>query len=139
MNVTLSPREAGVLSEVSGRALQGARELARFQETDPGLAGACGIETGALEARTIMGGGAVGRLWETSTAAYRSGRPAVVRREDLDELSRLEGVLSLGASRIGQKVAELDGAQSQGEDLGAKLSGLIQLATGAIGLWKSIF
>ncbi|HXX94254.1 MAG TPA: hypothetical protein VEN81_11520 [Planctomycetota bacterium] len=137
MNITLSPREAGALSEVSARALQGARELSRFQETDPGLAGACGVEVGALEARTILGSGAVGRLWEAGAAAYRSGRPAVVRGEDLEALSRLEGVLALGASRIGQKVAELDGAQ--GEDLGAKLSGLISLATGAIGLWKSIF
>lgn len=137
MDVTLTPREAAVLSEVSERAERGAWELSRFQETEPGLAGECGVEVGALEARTILGGGATGRLREAAASARRTGKPVVVRREDLDQLTRLEGVLFLADSRVGLKVAAIDAGESQ-EGM-AKLGSIIGLATGAIGLWKSIF
>lgn len=137
MDVTLSIREAAILAEVAARAEKGAWELSRFQETEPGLAGECGIEVGALEARTILQAGSLGRLRETASQAYRAGRPAVVQQGDLDQLSRLEGVLSLADSRVGLKVATIDAGESQ-EGM-AKLGSIIGLATGAVGLWKSIF
>jgi hypothetical protein len=143
VDFTLSPREAAVLSEVSERAVKGAWELSRFRETDPGLAGACGIEVNALEARTILDGGAIGRL-KAAAAASLSGRPTIVRGADLDQLSRLEGVLALGASRIQVKLAEIDAAEAAsagmaGRETAEKIGTLIGLATGAVGLWKSIF
>lgn len=137
MNVSVSPREAAVLSEVADRVMKGAWELSRFQETEPGLAGACGIEVSALEARTILGSGSVNRLRDAAAGATRTGRPTAVNSEDLDQFSRLEGVLALADSRIAQKVAEIDAGQSQ--EGAAKLGSLIGLATGAVGLWKSIF
>lgn len=137
MDVPLSPREAAVLSQVLDRAHGGALELSRFQEMEPGLAGECGIEVGALEARTILQSGSLGRLKEAANAAQRTGRAVGVRREDIDQLSRLEGVLSLADSRISLKVSTIDAGESQ-EGM-AKLGSVIGLATGAVGLWKSIF
>jgi hypothetical protein len=137
MDVTLSPREARVLSEVVLRVEKGAWELSRFEDTEPGLAGECGIEVGALEARTILSGGSLGRLKEAARSVMETGRPVVVRREDLETLSRLEGVLSLADARISVKVAAISAGESQEGML--KLGSIIGLATGAVGLWKSIF
>jgi hypothetical protein len=49
----------------------------------------------------------------------------------------LEGVLALGAARIGLKVAAMQAAE--GQEGMAKLGSIIGLATGAVGLIKSIW
>jgi hypothetical protein len=136
MNIPLGVQEASLLGEKAAALEMSARTLSAFAEQDPETAAECGVEVNALEARTILSGGAAARISGKCAGAARSGRPVQVDSADLEALGRLEGVLALGASRIGQKVAALDAAHSQ-EGM-AKLGSIIGLATGAVGLWKSI-
>lgn len=139
MNVALSPREAAVLAQALERIELGAYELSRFADQDPDFAGQCGIEVNALEARTILVGGSCARLRAAVDAGRRMGGRTTVERSDLDQLGRLEGVLSVGANRISQRIASIDQAVAQSDDGMAKLGSIIGLASGAVGLIKSIF
>lgn len=135
--MTLSPDQAQFLYREIGRIATAAQELGKFGETEPDLAGACGVEVCSLEARTILAGGYLQRLAAAAAEAVRSGRPATVAAEDLEAASRLEGAVALGSSRIGNKMAALE-AESSNEGV-AKIGGLLGMATGAVGLIKSIF
>lgn len=135
--MTLSPEQAQFLYQQIGRIATAAQELGNFGETEPDLAGACGVEVCSLEARTILAGGYLQRLVAAAAESIRSGRPATVAAEDLEAASRLEGAVALGSSRIGNKMAALEAESSQ-EGV-AKIGGLLGMATGAVGLIKSIF
>jgi hypothetical protein len=135
--MTLSPDQAQFLYQQIGRIASAAQELGQFGETEPDLAGACGVEVCSLEARTILAGGYLQRLAAAAAESVRSGRPATVAAEDLEAASRLEGAVALGSSRIGNKMAALEAESSQ-EGV-AKIGGLLGMATGAVGLIKSIF
>lgn len=137
MKMTLSPDQAQFLYGQIGRIATAAQELGKFGETEPDLAGACGVEVCSLEARTILAGGYLQRLAAAAAESVRSGRPATVAAEDLEAASRLEGAVALGSSRIGNKMAALEAESSQ-EGV-AKIGGLLGMATGAVGLIKSIF
>lgn len=137
MNVTFTPDQAGVLGERAERLGAGAQEFARLGENDPYLAAECGVEVGSLEARQLLSGGALQRISMAARESLKTGHPAQMAGSDLDTLSRLEGVVALGSSRIGIKMAAMD-AEKQQEGL-AKLGSFIGLATGAVGLYKSIF
>lgn len=144
MNFTLGPQEAAMLSQKAISIGLAARELASFAEQDPGLAGECGVEINALEARNILAGGACQRLAGKCAEAARMGRQAQVDAGDIELLGRLEGVLALGSARMGLKIAAFDAMQSQegmaklGSIIGLT-SGAVGLATGAVGLFKSIW
>jgi hypothetical protein len=135
MELMFSPYDAATLKSQAERISSAAGELAAFGETDPGLAAECGVEINALEARTILSGGAPARVIARTTEAIKHGRPAVLPIEDIQALSRLEAVVALGNSRISLRLASLDAEASQ--EPFARLSGLAGLATGAIGLVKS--
>jgi len=135
--MTLSPQQAQFLYQQIGRIATAAQELGQFGETEPDLAGACGVEVCSLEARTILAGGYLQRLAAAAAESVRSGRPATVAAEDLEAASRLEGAVALGSSRIGNKMASLEAEASQ-EGV-SKIGGLLGMATGAVGLIKSIF
>lgn len=137
MNTIFDPRTAALLAERVGALHGAATELASLGEHDPGLAGECGVEVCALEARTILSGGAAQRIAVLSAEAARAGRPVSIGTVDLEAVSRLEAVVSLGSSRIGLRLASLDAAASQ-EPI-AKWGGLIGLASGAVGLIRSLF
>ena len=104
--MTLSPQQAQFLYQQIGRIATAAQELGQFGETEPDLAGACGVEVCSLEARTILAGGYLQRLAAAAAESVRSGRPATVAAEDLEAASRLEGAVALGSSRIGNKMAQ---------------------------------
>lgn len=137
MNIAVGPKEAQLLGQKALDLGLSAHEFAAFAAQDPGLAGECGIEVNALEARTILSGGACARLAGKCSEAGKTGRPVQVDTGDIEQLSRLEGVLALGSARIGLKVAAFDAAQ--GQEGMAKLGSIIGLATGAVGLIKSIW
>lgn len=137
MNIQLGAQEASLLSEKVAQLVLSARVLSSFAEQDPGMAGECGVEVNALEARTILSGGACARISGRCSEAARMGRPAQIDQVDLETLGRLEGVLALGAARIGLKIAALDAAH--GQEGMARMGSIIGLATGAVGLFKSIF
>lgn len=137
MRTTFDPKTAALVAD-RALALQGAgAELASLGEQDPDLAGECGVEICALEARTIIASGAPSRVAAMAGEAARSGKPASILTSDLDAVSRLEGVLSLGSSRIGIKLASLDAQAAQ--EPTARIGNLMGLATGAVGLFKTFF
>lgn len=137
MNVSFGPDVAGRLAEKAAYVQMAGKELALFGEAEPWLAAQCGVEIGALEARTLLSGGAATRIGHLAGEAAAAGAPVVLAAEDLEALSRLEGVLALSSSRIGQAIAIMDAReQSSGFD---NLGSVIGLATGAVGLIKSIF
>jgi hypothetical protein len=137
MNITVGSQEAALLGQKALDLGLSAHELAAFASQDPGLAGECGVEVNALEARTILSGGACSRLAGKCAEAAKNGRPAQVDAGDLEQLGRLEGVLALGAARISLKVSAMEAAE--GQEGMAKLGSIIGLATGAVGLIKSIW
>jgi len=137
MNVSFGPDVAGRLAEKAAYVQMAGKELALFGEAEPWLAAQCGVEIGALEARTLLAGGAATRVGRLAGEAAVAGSPVVLAAEDLEALSRLEGVLALSSSRIGQAIAIMDSRErSSGFD---NLGSVIGLATGAVGLIKSIF
>jgi hypothetical protein len=131
--ITLGAEEAGFLGGYAEGLEMSARELESFSKEDPELAALAGIEVPALEARHILGRGCPARV----AAAGRGNGEAVVSAEDVEAVSRLEGVVTLASSRIGSCLASMEAAESSGGM--NQLGGLIGLATGAIGLVKAIF
>lgn len=137
MNVSFGPDVARRLAEKAAFVQMAGRELALFGETEPWLAAQCGVEIGCLEARTILSGGSAMRVGSLSWEAAESGRPVVLAAEDVEALSRLEGVLSISSARFSQAIATLDARmQSQGS-LVESLGSVIGVATGVVGLIKS--
>jgi hypothetical protein len=137
MNVVLGPSEAVGLAEKAAALDGAARELCQFVDSDPSLAGQCGVEVNAVEVRTLLMAGAASRIFQRGTEAGRLGKRMEVSTEDLEQLSRLEGVISLSASRIALKSAALEAAD--GQDGMAKLGSIIGLTTGAVGLVRSFW
>jgi hypothetical protein len=137
MNVVLGPSEAVQLAEKAAALDGAARELCNFVDSDPSLAGECGVEVNAVEVRTLLMAGAPSRIFAGATQAVKFGRRMEVSTSDLEQLSRLEGVISLSASRIALKSAAMDAAQ--GQEGMAKLGSIVGLATGAVGLVRSFF
>lgn len=135
MNLLLDPRSAALLAEKTAHLIVAGRELSAFGEEDPTLAGECGVEICSLEARTILSSGAPLRVAQLAGEAARSRRQVSVSSQDLETLSRLEAVVSMGSSRINLKLAAMDASASQ-EPI-ARLGSLIGLATGAAGLIRS--
>jgi hypothetical protein len=137
MNTTFDPRTAALLAQRALSIQSSAAELAGLGEYDPVLAGECGVEVCSLEARTILSSGAPRRVAASAQEAAQTGRPAMIVTADLEALSRLEGVVALGSSRIGFHLASLDAAAAQ--EPTARLGNLVGLASGAIGLIRSFF
>lgn len=135
MNTTFDPQTAALLAERAVTLQGSAAELAAFGEHDPGMAGECGVEICSLEARTILSGGAPGRVAALASESARAGRAASIPQSDIEALSRLEAVVALGSSRIGLRMAALDAQEAQGP--AATAGSLIGLATGAIGFIRS--
>lgn len=135
VNVNLDPDMAGKLAQKTAYLIGAAQELSSFDEEDPVMAGECGVEICALEARTILSGGIPYRVLAKAQEAGRIRRPFMVPVSDLEAVSRLEAVVSMGASRIGHKIASLDAAIAQQPT--NMIGNMIGIATGAIGLIKS--
>lgn len=110
-------------------------ELARFADQEPGLASQCGIEISALEAKTLLGSGMIDRLSSMAEEAARMGSGFMARRQDLECINRLEGVVSLASSRIAQKYMAMEAADSGS----AKLGTAISVISGVVGLVRQIF
>lgn len=136
MNLTLNPGTAAQLAEKTAQLIGAGRALASFGEEDPSLAGECGVEICSLEARTILAAGAPYRVSSLAGESARQGRPVTIATQDLEAVSRLEAVVSMGSSRIGLKMATLDASESA-EPM-TKLGSMIGLATGAAGLIRSL-
>lgn len=137
MNVPFGPEAAGRLAQKAAYVQMAGRDLALWGETEPYLVHSTGLEVSALEARILLSGGAPARVVEAASRAARSGTPASVDAADLEAVARLEGILTVAASRLGQAIAAID-AQNRSSGF-ETLGTAIGLATGAIGLIKSIF
>lgn len=136
MNLPLEPDQAVMLVDRVVRLAGSARELAMFGESDPYLASECGVEVGALEARMILSSGAVDRVARSAAQTAQSGLRGSIAADDLEAVSRLEGVVALGSSKIALKMATMDAEASQAPI--SKITNLIGLAGGAYGLIRSI-
>jgi hypothetical protein len=138
VDLTFGPQDSWILAERAGRLSMGARELAAFVDSEPGLAAECGVEVGALEARSILAGGAPARVAARATETARTGRSVPVPQVDMEALSRLEVVLAQSAMRIGTGIATLDAAQARSESGMERLGSIIGLAGAAVGLARSL-
>lgn len=136
VNFQISPGDALRLAQAAGRAAEAAQVIALFGEAEPDLAGECGVEVCALEARALLSGGAPDRLARAAAEAARTGRPATVSADDFSAVTRLEAVAALGRQRIDLKAAALDAEASQ-EGL-ARLGGILSLASSAYGILKTV-
>lgn len=136
MNFSLSPEQAEFLSGRAARIAASAHWLGEFGETDPDLAGACGVEVCALEARTLLGSGLVQRIQAAAGEAVQYRRPVLLASDDLEGLARLEAAVSLGSSRISIRLAAME--VEAGQEGMAKFGGLLGLAGSVWGLVKSI-
>jgi hypothetical protein len=137
MNVPFGPEAAARLAQKAAYVQMAGRDLALFGETEPYLIQSTGLEVSALEARILLSGGAPARVADAAVRAVRSGTPVAVDAADLEAVARLEGILTVAAARLGQAIAAID-AQKQGSGM-ETLGTAIGLATGAIGLIKSLF
>lgn len=136
MELHFSPEQAAQLGRRAMGLAAAGHELASFGETEPDLAGFCGVEICALEARSILAGGYLTRIARSAQAA-QAGRPVILGGDDVEALARLEQVVALGSSRIALKTASMD-AQAGQEGL-AKVGSILGVATGIVGLVKSIW
>lgn len=137
MNIQYAPQYGPVMVERTRVLADSARVITDFDETDPDLAGACGVEVCALEARSLLGSGVLSRVSAAIAAAAQKGTPFMLTEEDVAAMDRLEGSVSRGLSRIDLKLAALNAEASQ-QGL-ATVGSLIGLATGVIGFVRSIF
>lgn len=137
MKTNFDPASAARLAERAEAIQASAQELAALGERDPGLAGACGVEVCALEARTILFSGAPARVAKSAAQAAGMGQIASIEISDMQALSRLEAVVSLGSSRIDLKMASMDAEAAQHPT--AMLGSALGLASTAFGLFKSFF
>lgn len=133
--MAVDPDAAATLAERALDLGERAEALAGFAAEDPDLAREAGVEVAALEARTILGSGAIGRVARAGLDGARWGRPVSLAGHDLEAVTRLEGIIATSTTRIGQRLAALDRTPSFLE----RAAGVIGLASGALGLWKSIF
>jgi len=131
-----APEYGSLLAQRTVGLSASARELALFGETDPDMAGACGVEVCALEARSLLASGVLSRVSAAAAAAMQKRTPLVLAAEDVETLSRLEAVVSLGSSRIDLKLAALNA--EAGQEGIANVGSIIGLATGVIGFIKSV-
>lgn len=137
METTFPHDQAALLASHARRVGLAARDLAVFTETDHDLLAECGFEVGALEVKMALFGGAPARIAAAAAEAAAAGRNVRIRSEDMDALSRLEGLLTLAGARMTMRIAAIDSEQSQ-TGL-TQLGSIIGLASGAVGLIKSIF
>lgn len=133
MDLHFSPDQAAQLGRRALGLAAAGRELALFGESDPELAGSCGVEVSSLEARSLLAGGSLSRVVQ----AGQLGRPVALSADDVEAVARLEQVVSLAQSRIALKTAAMDAEAGQSNL--AKLGGIVGVATGIVGLVKSIF
>ncbi len=103
--VVLGAEEAGLIGEYAARLEGSAIALTALSSEDPELAALAGVEVAALEARSILGKGCLARV-----AAAAGVEGATLAEEDLDGVSRLEGVVTLASHRIGACLASMEAA-----------------------------
>jgi hypothetical protein len=103
-----------------------------FCSEEPELAGQAAVEVLALEAKSILSGGAVERI----VLASRSGRPTV-RREDLDAAFRLDTIASLSSARLAALEGALDGEESDAPM--NKFGSIVSIAATMLGIVKTIW
>ena len=137
MRTTFDPRSAALLAKHAARIQGSGHELAALGEADPELAGDCGVEICSLEARTILASGAPARVVAMAGEAARRGQPTSIETADMEAVSRLEQVVSLGSSRIALKLSALEAQAAQEPTV--RMGSLMGLATGAVGLFKTFF
>ncbi len=137
MNVPFGPEAAVRLAQKAAYVQMAGSDFALFGETEPFLVASSGLEVSALEARILLSGGAPARVAEAAGRAVLHGTPVTVDAADLEAVARLEGILTVAAARLGQAISQID-SQTQSSGL-ETLGSAIGLATGAIGLIKSLF
>ena len=125
----LGPEEASFLASQARALAVAARAVIAFVEAEPELASRAAVEVPALEARAILGRGAVGRIL--------SGSHQGVLAADFDDVSRLEGVMALADARIEAFEASLSQA-GDGVQIG-RLSEVLGIASTAVGLLNTVF
>lgn len=123
--IALGQPPAHSLERLEG-IVQSAGELVAFADAEPQLASRAGVEVLALEAKMVLRGGGVSGLRQRSLGS-----------RELASLERLEGIVALSSSRMGECASSMD-AEAAGHTVNS-LSQIIGLAGGAIGIIKSVF
>lgn len=131
-SISFSRDDAAYLATKARGVTLAARELVSFWSEEPELAGQASVEVLALEAKSILSGGAAERI----SLASKSGRPTM-RQDDLDAIFRLDTIASISSSRISGLEASLQDEESDRPM--NKIGGIVSLAATMLGIVKTIF
>jgi len=126
------PEDAAYLAAKAHGDAKAAKELVSFWSENPELAGKAAVEVLALEAKSILSGGAVERV----IASAQSGRPTL-RSENLDAVFRLDTIMAISSARLSGLEAALDGEESDAPI--HRIGGFVSLAATVLGIVNTIF
>lgn len=131
-SLPFSQDDAAYLAIKAHSVTLAAKELVSFWSEEPELAGQASVEVLALEAKSILSGGAVERI----ASASKSRRP-MMGLDDLDAVFRLDTIASISAARI----AGLE--SSMGDDESDRpinrIGGIVSLAATVLGIVNTVF
>lgn len=131
-SLTFLPEDAVYLAATAKSASMAARELVSFWSEEPELAGQASVEVLALEAKSILSGGALERI----SVASKSQKPTL-QRADLDAAFRLDTIASVSSARLAALAASMDGEESDAPL--NRLGSIVGLAATVLGLVKTVF
>lgn len=131
-SIAFSRDDAAYLATKARGVTLAARELVSFWSEEPELAGQASVEVLALEAKSILSGGATDRI----VVASKSARPTM-RRDDLDAVFRLDTITSMSSTRLAGLESSLQDEESDRPI--NKLGGIVSLAATMLGIVKTIF
>ena len=123
--IALGQAPASSIERLEG-VMRSAHELSAFADAEPQLAARAGVEVLALEAKMVLQGGSLSGLRQRSLGS-----------REFAALERLEGIVALASSRMGECSSSMDSEARDGAV--NSLSQIIGLAGGAIGIIKSVF
>lgn len=131
-SLPFSQDDATYLATKANSVTLAAKELVSFWSEEPELAGQASVEVLALEAKSILSGGAMERI----AFASRSKRPAM-GLDDLDAVFRLDTITSVSAARLAGLESSMGDEESDRPI--HRVGGIVSLAATVLGIINTVF
>lgn len=127
-----SPEDASYLAAKAHGVTLAAKELVSFWAEEPELAGQASVEVLALEAKSILSSGAVGRV----ALAAKSAKP-MMDADDVDKVFRLDTIASLSSARMASLESSFE--EEESDRPMNRIGSIMGLAATVLGIVKTIF
>lgn len=131
-SLPFSQDDAAYLATKAHSVTLAAKELVSFWSEEPELAGQASVEVLALEAKSILSGGAMERI----ASASKSRRP-MMGLDDLDAVFRLDTITSISAARISGLESSMGDEESDRPI--HRIGGIVSLAATVLGIVNTVF